>query len=101
MLMMCFLAAAGVLGIMALHSSTERVQITIVWGCVIALLGFFVAAVLVIARLGVFALLDNSQVIAYAKQENAAKNRPEPPIMPPALDPRHPNPQLPLPEEES
>ena len=85
MLTVALLAIAVVFGIIGLRASTVTVQVVLIIGAVIALLGCSCAAIWVIRHLGVFALLETNQMMTYWKTEQGAKGMASPPITPPVL----------------
>ncbi len=100
MLTVALLGIAVVLGIVGLRATTPTVQIVLIVGAVVTLLGFFSTVIWSIRRLGVFALLETNQMMSYWQMEAGAKGILSPPVTPPIPDPWHPARQLLPPEEE-
>jgi hypothetical protein len=97
MLTGAILAIAAVLGVIAFRSENPTVQITLTICCLVAVMAFFAAVVLVIKILGPYALLSGTQIMAHWKMGVATKGVPNPPDSPVIHNPAGAPPQLELP----
>ncbi len=83
-----------VLGIVAYRLKVESFLIVIGVAAFVLFLIFFIGSMIYGSRNPSAALLEGAELIAWQKQELAAKNMPNPPKGPIVLDPKGPVPQI-------